>query len=59
MSQSCCLSVAELGEGPDEGKRKKWMEWVKEQLNTQQVALVIVGLKPRYHRSEAVATYVC
>jgi len=34
------------------------MEWVKEQLNTQQVALVIVGLKPRYHRSEAVATYV-
>ena len=35
------------------------MEWVKEQLNTQQVALVIVGLKPRYHRSEAVATYVC
>ncbi len=22
------------------------MEWVKEQLNTQQVALVIVGLKP-------------
>ena len=34
------------------------MEWVKEQLNTQQVALVIVGLKLRYHRSEAVATYV-
>ena len=34
------------------------MEWVKEQLNTQQVALVIVGLKLRCRRSEAVATYV-
>ena len=41
-----CASDAVQAVTPDEGKRKKRMDWIREKLGTRQVAQVISKLKP-------------